>query len=175
MRQSTDLNALATLDEIVRPGVGKVSGTSIAILARGVAENDVNCEASAISRAQIAPRTLHAIAADGPADVVAADAAFSVRPTSFRLHRAAHARRSVLIGDFVVAAIRATGTIVRQAYARHRQRRKARHAYDALRQLDDHTLRDLGFDRSEIASVAAEVTGAAERTRVRTLLTSHVL
>jgi len=34
-------------------------------------------------------------------------------------------------------------------------------------------LRDLGFDRSEIASVAAEVSGTAERTRVRVLLMSH--
>ena len=175
MRQSIDLNALATLESVVRPGVGKFSSTSIAILRRGDAENDANCESLAISSVEIAPRTLHAIAADSPADVVATDAAFSVRLTSFPLHRAARARRSVLIGEFIVAAIRAAGTIVRRAYASHRQRRQARHAYDALRQLDDHMLRDLGFDRSEIASVAAEVTGAAERTRVRALLTSHVL
>ena len=31
--------------------------------------------------------------------------------------------------------------------------------YHALRQLDDHTLRDLGFDRSEIRSVVAELAG----------------
>jgi hypothetical protein len=47
--------------------------------------------------------------------------------------------------------------------------------YDALQQLDDHTLRDLGFDRNEIRSVAAEVTGEAEYTRVRAPLTSHSL
>jgi uncharacterized protein YjiS (DUF1127 family) len=75
----------------------------------------------------------------------------------------------------IMAAIRAVGAIARRAHARHRQRQQARAVYDALRQLDDRTLRDLGFDRSEITSVAAEVTGEAERTRVRALLMSHVL
>jgi hypothetical protein len=39
-----------------------------------------------------------------------------------------------------------------------------------LRSLDDHTLRDLGFDRSELTSVAAEVTGDAVHTRIRALM-----
>jgi hypothetical protein len=34
-------------------------------------------------------------------------------------------------------------------------------------------LRDLGFDRSELRSVAAELTGEAEPTRARTLATLH--
>jgi hypothetical protein len=60
-------------------------------------------------------------------------------------------------------------------HARHKQRREARAIYDALRQLDDRTLHDLGFDRSEMTSVAAEVTGEADCARVRALLTSHSL
>ena len=39
----------------------------------------------------------------------------------------------------------------------------------ALAQVDDRTLRDLGLDRSEIGSIAAEVEGRAERTRIRSL------
>ena len=64
----------------------------------------------------------------------------------------------------------AVGAFARRAYAGYRQRREANALSDALRQLDDRLLRDLGFDRSEIRSVAAEVTGEAETTRMRVLL-----
>lgn len=55
----------------------------------------------------------------------------------------------------------------RRALVRARQRRQARAIYNALQQLDDRTLHDLGFYRDEIASVAAETTGQAEHTRIR--------
>jgi uncharacterized protein YjiS (DUF1127 family) len=95
------------------------------------------------------------------------------RSTSYELYRAARAHRSRLVGDIFVAMIRAVVAIARRAHARHRQRRQARAIDNALRQLDDRTLRDLGFDRSEITSIAAEVTGEARRTRVRALRTSY--
>ncbi len=79
------------------------------------------------------------------------------------------------VGEILAAAVRATRAIARQVHARYRQRRHAQATYDALRRLDDHMLRDLGFDRSEMTSVAAEVTGEAERTRTRVLLMSHTL
>ena len=47
-----------------------------------------------------------------------------------------------------------------------RQRRQARETYRALRELDAHTLRDIGLDRSELRSIAAEVSGALEVTRM---------
>jgi uncharacterized protein YjiS (DUF1127 family) len=70
---------------------------------------------------------------------------------------------------WIIAMIDALNAVARRAYARRQQRRQARATCDALRGLDDGALRDLGFDRSEITSVAAEVTGAAESTRVRSL------
>jgi uncharacterized protein YjiS (DUF1127 family) len=86
------------------------------------------------------------------------------------LHQLDDRDRSFTLGEIIVAAIQAAGAIARRAYARHRQRRQAMAGYDALRQLNDHTLRDLGFHRSETRSVA-EVTREAARTRVRALLT----
>jgi uncharacterized protein YjiS (DUF1127 family) len=54
-----------------------------------------------------------------------------------------------------------------QAWDRHERHREARAIRGALSELDDRTLCDLGFHRSEIGSIAAEATGEAERTRVR--------
>jgi uncharacterized protein YjiS (DUF1127 family) len=91
------------------------------------------------------------------------------------LHQLDDRDRSFTLGEIVAAAIQATVAIARRAQARRRQRREARAIYDALYQLDDRTLRDLGFDRCEIRSVAAEVARKAAYTRVRSLPTSHGL
>lgn len=97
------------------------------------------------------------------------DAAGSVWLASYELEQAAQFHRALVIRNFIVAMIRAAGTLAARAHARYLQHREARGIRDALGALDDRTLLDLGFHRSEIASVAAEVTGRAERTRVRVL------
>jgi uncharacterized protein YjiS (DUF1127 family) len=145
------------------------SDTPIVMLGRGSAGNDATCEHPAIFKDDVEPRARHALAANGFGDVPTTDTASSEHPTSYELHHAARANRSLILGDVIVATIRAVGAIARRAHARHRQHRQARATYDALRQLDDRALRDLGFDRSEITSVAAEVTGETECTRVRAL------
>lgn len=63
-------------------------------------------------------------------------------------------------------------SVAKRIRVHSRQRRQARATRDALRALDDHVLRDLGFDRSEITSVGAEIAGRADRTRVRTRQTA---
>jgi uncharacterized protein YjiS (DUF1127 family) len=83
--------------------------------------------------------------------------------------------RSFSLGKIVIAAINAARAIARQTHARYQQRQHASAIYDALRELDDRTLHDLGLDRSEITSVAAEVTGEAKPARVRALMMSHTL
>ena len=65
----------------------------------------------------------------------------------------------------VAGAIVAAATRIQGEWTRGQQDRATR---EALRNLDDHMLRDLGFDRSEISSVAAEVASRTDRTRVRT-------
>jgi uncharacterized protein YjiS (DUF1127 family) len=78
----------------------------------------------------------------------------------------AHGDRGFPLQAFFAAAIRAARALARREYARHQQHRQMKSICDLLRDLDDHTLRDLGFHRSEISSVAAEMAGAAECTRV---------
>jgi len=92
------------------------------------------------------------------------------RPDSYELYHAARRGRSIMIGEAIAAAVVAVRTAVREAFARYRMRRQAAATYKTLRGLDDHVLHDLGFDRSELESVAAEAVGGAERTRMRLLL-----
>jgi uncharacterized protein YjiS (DUF1127 family) len=73
-------------------------------------------------------------------------------------------------GEGTVAWHRAITTLARRALVRYRQYRQAKAVRDALWQLDDRMLRDLGFHRDEIDSVAAEVAGQADRTRIQTRL-----
>jgi uncharacterized protein YjiS (DUF1127 family) len=88
--------------------------------------------------------------------------AVSLAPLSYELHQEAQRRRAAFLGGLIAAGIRAIGGAVRRAHARYRQRRTERATYVALHDLDDRSLRDLGFSRDEIRSVAAEVAGRAE-------------
>jgi uncharacterized protein YjiS (DUF1127 family) len=73
----------------------------------------------------------------------------------------------------VASAVRSVRAWVRLAYRRYQRRRQESALHDTLSQLDDRTLRDLGFDRSEIRSVAAEWAGEAEATRMRVMNAPH--
>jgi uncharacterized protein YjiS (DUF1127 family) len=95
-------------------------------------------------------------------------------PTSYLAYHAAHANRRIVIGRAIAAAIDAIGGLTRRAWQRYQQRRHAKLTYDALRELDDRTLHDLGLDRSEMTSIAAEVTAAAEYSRVRGRVSSQL-
>jgi len=161
MRKSTDLDSVSARENVAPRAVITSSDNAIVILRRGSAGNDATYEDPAISDTEAWAR--HALAANGFGDgaEVGDDAipdAASARPPDYELYHAARAHCSFTLGEIIVALMQALAAFARQSLARHRQRRRARSTYDALRQLDDRTLRDLGFDRSEITSVAAEVT-----------------
>jgi uncharacterized protein YjiS (DUF1127 family) len=110
------------------------------------------------------PWARHAYAANG-----FGDGAIEARLSSYEIQRAAREHRGPLLGETISEAFRAAVATARRLYAHHRQRRSASAARKALHELNDHVLRDLGFDRGEIESIAGEVTGKAECTRIRSI------
>ena len=72
------------------------------------------------------------------------------------------------LGVLIATALAKVAAGVRKARAVLRRGREARVMRKGLHELDDRTLRDIGFTRSEIDSVIAEATGGAEWTRLRT-------
>jgi uncharacterized protein YjiS (DUF1127 family) len=175
MRTSTNLDTLIPLEEDTPRGVITCRDAAIVILRRGPAVDDAIRGGAVSTKDEVESWAQHALATNGFGDVATADMASSAQPTSYRLHQDARVHSSLTLGDIIVAAIHTVGAIARRAYARYRQRRQARATYDILRRLDDRTLRDLGFDRSEIRSVAAELTGEVEYTHVRALQTFYNL
>jgi uncharacterized protein YjiS (DUF1127 family) len=108
----------------------------------------------------------HAAAANGFGDAPIPDTAPFPTPASYDHYRAARAVRSRVLGDMVAGGIQAVRAFARRSRARLRQRMATAATYDRLRELDDRTLRDLGIERGELRSIAAEAAADADRTRV---------
>ena len=85
---------------------------------------------------------------------------------SVELERLAKAHRSRVIRHLLRKGFRAVGGLARRAIAQWKHRQYARATYAALRGLDARVLRDLGFHRSELMSIAVEMAGAADATRI---------
>ena len=113
----------------------------------------------------------HAGASNGFADIAATRDFFASEAES----RPSLEEDLRFIAARLAAAARATLAWLRAFNQRRARRREAREVYEALRGLDDRTLHDLGFTRSEIGSVAAEASGLAEHTRAHTLHTAYGL
>jgi uncharacterized protein YjiS (DUF1127 family) len=162
MRTSVELDRQAVLEEIAPRGWRTPVNASVGDpRGKAAAGNVATIEGPGVARDDV--RAWHAVGANGFGDVATAGPHIAAtKPTAYEVHRAARAFRSRLLGDIVIAAIREVGAFLRRALARQRQRRQASALHDALRELDDHTLRDLGLRRSEItAVVSAEPAGRA--------------
>lgn len=159
MYANTELKPIPTLPQRDRVALRHAAATPEFLPSRA-AGNDPACGDDAEPH-ELARWWRQAAAANGFGDAEAGPIAMrEVRETA-RAHRAA------FIGNGMAKILRATAAFARRAYKRYRQRREAWAVDAALRELDDRTLHDLGFDRSEIGSIAMEAAGLAARTRVR--------
>jgi uncharacterized protein YjiS (DUF1127 family) len=114
---------------------------------------------------------LRALAANGVGEAALTRSSDYRDLTSTQFHASARASRSRAIGQFIASIVRAIRDGARRTFARIEQRQQARATMLALSALDSHTLRDLGFHRSEIPSIAAEAVGVLEPSRVRAVQT----
>ena len=83
--------------------------------------------------------------------------------------------RSSRLASLVDATLRTAVGFARRSHARWSRLRQARATYLALSEMDERSLRDLGFHRSELMSVATEISGGAEPTRAHSAQLQHEL
>ena len=105
----------------------------------------------------------HASGTNGFGDAMVALPLTASRPTARELDQDARIARSQAIAENIATAVVSICVVLRRALASYRAYRDARETVWALRGLDDRTLRDLGYHRSEIESVAMEVSVARAR------------
>jgi len=149
------------------------SSAAVTVLRREPAGNDDRLEEPASSREELDAWASHAFASNGFGDDGLPTGDTWAWATSYELQKATRAERAFAIAEIITAMARAVGDAAQRAYARYRQWRLATQTYDTLQGLGDRELKDLGFARSELASVAAELAGRAEHTRRRVARASH--
>jgi uncharacterized protein YjiS (DUF1127 family) len=121
---------------------------------------------AASRRRAVQAYAMHALAGNGFGDA-------AIFPIEQRLKSVDARPRSRTRPDGLAAILAAVHSLiqdlVRPVVAWWKRRQQASATYTALSELDARTLRDLGFDRSELSSVAAEIAGDVRSTRVRTI------
>ena len=170
---STDMTNVTRLAPLARRGMNARGNTPTITVGHGLAGNDPTLDEPADSRQEIDAWARRAQGANGFSDAPSFDSAPSAWPSSYELYQAARTNRAFVLGEVTASAVRSVRDWVRRAYKSYKDHRQQSAVYETLSQLDDRTLRDLGFDRSEIRSVAAEWAGEAEATRVRVLNTPN--
>ena len=164
----------AALEEFAPCEAGTCSDTPLlAIPWHEPADNDATCEDATTSTHDIDSWARHAFAANGFGEVGFADVASAAWPSSLEVYQDASTQRSRIIAGVIAKAIRAVRAIARRVVAWHRQRQQAKATFDVLHGLDDRTLRDLGFHRSEITSSVTQATGADAYTHALGFWTSQ--
>jgi len=164
--------AISINQEVAPPPVfGVVKTTYPRFDAYGPAVNDDDYSGAA--ELDVWAQRAFAASGFGDADVVLPDtapkAAVAASPAAAPEHRRASLRQICL-------AVGATiGAALRELVQRWREQRELRRTYRALGHLDERTLKDIGLGDHEAGSIAAELAGRAERTRIQALRTLREL
>jgi uncharacterized protein YjiS (DUF1127 family) len=162
---------------IVNRGVARIKRTyAPQMLARyTAASNDVAYATDRDRAAELDGWARRAATANGFGDVRADAQVMPQGPDAYRLTREARSARDASLAAIVATLVAAVASAVRRLHASWSMARSARATYRALRELDARTLHDLGLDRSEMRSVAAEIAGESDRTRIQALRTLRAL
>lgn len=94
---------------------------------------------------------------------------------AIRLQASALAHRSAAFWEICFAIGEAIGAAIDRTVTRWREYRALRRTYTALASLDERTLKDIGLGAHEAGSIAAELAGRAQRTRLQALRSLHFL
>jgi uncharacterized protein YjiS (DUF1127 family) len=156
--QDENFGRIGRSSTISRPIVGSPPRTSA---------ND----ADVAERDEDAALALRALAANGFGEAALTRTGDYQDLAVVQLETAARAHRSGGVARFIAAIWHDIRDRLRIALARMERRAQLRATVAALSALDSHTLRDLGFHRSEIPSIAAEIGGQLDATRVRAVQT----
>ncbi|CAG0949580.1 hypothetical protein BURK1_00116 [Burkholderiales bacterium] len=113
---------------------------------------------------------MRASAANGFGDAIAGPVGRPVIRPGCRVDPGVDSNGSSRLVRSAGAPLRAVARVARRLFALWKRSRDVRDTYLALREVDVRTLHDLGIDRSEILSVAAEIGGDADPTRVRSMI-----
>ncbi|MGE5714749.1 MAG: DUF1127 domain-containing protein [Betaproteobacteria bacterium] len=162
---------------IMNRGVARIKRTyAPQMLARfTAASNDVAYATDRDCAADLDGWARRAAAANGFGEARADAQVTQVSHDVHRLAIEARGARSASLAA-VLATLMATASAAAQRLrASWARARSARATYRALRELDARTLHDLGLDRSEMRSVAAEIAGESDRTRAQALRTLRAL
>ena len=174
MGNLTEFDGLIAIDDLEPHGVRTHDDAPPDVARNMDPDADATRDYTATNDADIEAWARHARRVNGlGGDAEVGAPAASAAASFYELRRAARIERAFSLAEIIAEMLWAVGAFARQAYVRYRQRREASALRDTLRQLDDRMLRDLGFDRDEISSVAAEFTGQAESTRLRVLLSPN--
>lgn len=125
-------------------------------------------------RTELEAVVLRSAAANGFGDAEVGQAQPFGALDSVQLYQLARAHRSYRLAEIFAVTVQAATDAVRRMLASWKRQRQARATYLALRTLNERTLRDLGFDRSELLSVATEAAGSGDFTRVRLMQEARV-
>jgi uncharacterized protein YjiS (DUF1127 family) len=134
------------------------------------AGNDASCGPVPRTAGRFAPPRWEILFEPGDGYVASPDEPMFGWSTSYEVFQAARVHRAAVMAAFLNAAAGVVRESIRRVWERYRRRQQSRSIYHALHALDDRTLRDLGFHRCEIGSVAAEAAGEAEHTRMHVRL-----